>query len=216
MAMAMISALEAYSKAVPDATFVDIEKRLRAEKCGLFLIAQTFRTSEDSTLIDLQGRVNCTFRVGWFKSPEQDRPFLKGMWPKDAEHNLSRLEEAGFECPSYRRECDHCGGHVSEDCRFITGEHDLQEIKCPNCGLAGHRLRDCKSARVCRECGVGGHTTIACPKRGNQARGQQTGGEETGGVESKEKKEKEESKDEGPRVGILIDLDSDDEGQDKK
>ena len=35
-----IKAIRIYSKAVPDATFVDIEKRMREENCGLYLIAE--------------------------------------------------------------------------------------------------------------------------------------------------------------------------------
>lgn len=50
-----LKALQVYSKAVPDASFVDIEKKLREENFNIFLIALVrflYITAPEGTKID--------------------------------------------------------------------------------------------------------------------------------------------------------------------
>ncbi|EPS33386.1 hypothetical protein PDE_08348 [Penicillium oxalicum 114-2] len=144
-------AIRIYSKAVPDATFVDIEKRMREENCGLYLIAEEFTLQSEQTLIDLQGRLGCQYRVYWSKNPRPDRLFFKAKWPRSAADNLDRLADAGLPAQDYTVA-------NTQDRR----ESARPEINCPNCETSGHRLRDCPLPRVCQNCGDKGHRAAEC------------------------------------------------------
>ncbi|OJJ57582.1 hypothetical protein ASPSYDRAFT_1064979 [Aspergillus sydowii CBS 593.65] len=82
-----------YCKAAPSDTFVDIEKKMREQSFNIYLIALP---TDCISLIDLQGKLNCTYVVGFFYSAKPQRANLRERWPSSVEDNLERLEDAGL------------------------------------------------------------------------------------------------------------------------
>ncbi|EED17718.1 zinc knuckle transcription factor (CnjB), putative [Talaromyces stipitatus ATCC 10500] len=168
-------ALKVYMKADPTKTFVDIEKQLRAEGAKIYLIAleKQKEGSEAYTLIDLQGKLDCTYVVKLFFSPDPRRGTLKERWPTTPEENLERLADAGFEYDRMIPKCSNCGemGHISRACKQERVEFERVEIKCVNCSEVGHRARDCtqprKSKFGCRNCGASDHKAAECTEPPN-------------------------------------------------
>ncbi|CBF74632.1 hypothetical protein AN4133.2 [Aspergillus nidulans FGSC A4] len=115
--------LKIYSKAVPNATFADIEEKMRAESFNIYLIAMERQTSDCISLISLQGKLNCTYIVGLFYSPRPQRANLRECWPPSVEENIERLRDASL-------------------------PYERQIPKCSNCGEMGHSSRSCKEERV--------------------------------------------------------------------
>jgi hypothetical protein len=119
-----------YSKAVPTATFADIEKKMRQENFEVFLvalvsvhwgpvfsylIANLRKTKEKEVgdcliLIDLQGKLSCKYVVGFYFSEKPQRANLKDRWPPTPEDNLERLADAGFPYDRHIPKCANCGG----------------------------------------------------------------------------------------------------------
>ncbi|KAL6229752.1 hypothetical protein BDW75DRAFT_249334 [Aspergillus navahoensis] len=151
--------LKIYSKAVPDATFADIETKMRAESFNIYLIAMGREMSDCISLINLQGKLNCTYVVGFFYSPKPQRANLRERWPSSVEENLERLKDAGLPYDRQIPKCSNCGemGHGSRACKEKRVVIERVEVKCVNCNEPGHRARDCKQPRVdkfvCRNCG---------------------------------------------------------------
>ncbi|PGH20720.1 hypothetical protein AJ80_03480 [Polytolypa hystricis UAMH7299] len=161
-------AIKVYSKAAPIATFVDIEKKLREENLGVYLIALEKEIGDCLSLIDLQGKLNCTYVVGFYFNEKPQRANLKDRWPSSAEENLERLADAGFPLDRQVPKCPNCGqmGHTARGCKEERPEVDRVEVKCVNCNQPGHRVRDCTEQRKdksgCRNCGQPGHRASEC------------------------------------------------------
>lgn len=118
-----------YAKSQPAATFVDIEKKLRGENANVYLIALVsyHNIVEDSgrdsrvaqekqkegfesyTLIDLQGKLDCTYVVNFFFNDQPQRLVFKDRWPETPEQNLERLGDAGFPYDRMIPKCGNCG-----------------------------------------------------------------------------------------------------------
>ncbi|GFF62378.1 DNA-binding protein HEXBP [Aspergillus lentulus] len=161
--------LRVYSKAVPQATFVDIEKKMREENFNIYLIAMEKPVGDSISLINLQGKLNCKYVVAFYFSPKPQRANLKERWPADPEENLERLEDAGFPYDRQVPKCNNCGemGHTARGCKEERALVERVEVKCVNCNASGHRARDCTEPRVdkfaCRNCGSPEHKAADCP-----------------------------------------------------
>ncbi|KAM0117051.1 hypothetical protein ACP6JC_006374 [Aspergillus fumigatus] len=154
--------LKVYSKAVPQATFVDIEKKMREENFNIYLIAMEKPVEDSIRLINLQGKLNCKYVVAFYFSPKPQRANLKERWPADPEENLERLEVAGFPYDKQIPKCGNCGemGHTARGCKEERALVDRVEVKCVNCNASGHRARDCTEPRVDRS---PEHKAADCP-----------------------------------------------------
>ncbi|RDW93447.1 putative zinc knuckle transcription factor (CnjB) [Aspergillus mulundensis] len=161
--------LKIYSKAVPDASFADVETKMRQESFNIYLIAMNRETADCISLIDLQGKLNCTYVVGFFYSPKPQRANLRERWPSSVEENLERLQDAGLPYDRQIPKCGNCGemGHTSRGCKEERAVIERVEVKCVNCNEPGHRARDCQQPRVdkfaCRNCGSSDHKASECP-----------------------------------------------------
>ncbi|GAT26981.1 zinc knuckle transcription factor [Aspergillus luchuensis] len=161
--------LKVYSKSLPQATFVDIENKLREEDLNFYLIALDKEVNDCISLIDLQGKLNCTYVVGFFYSPKPQRANLRERWPSSVEDNLERLADAGLPYDRQVPKCNNCGalGHTFRGCKEEREERERVGVKCVNCSADGHRARDCPEPRrnvfACRNCGSEDHKASECP-----------------------------------------------------
>lgn len=60
--------------------------------------------------MNLQGKLNCKYVVGFYFSDKPQRSSLKERWPESAEENLKRLEEGGYPLDRGVPKCGNCGG----------------------------------------------------------------------------------------------------------
>lgn len=65
---------------------------------------------ESLSIINLQGKLDCKYVVGFFFSPKPQRANLRERWPVSVEDNLKRLEEAGLPYDRQIPKCSNCGG----------------------------------------------------------------------------------------------------------
>ena len=61
-------------------------------------------------LINLQGKLNCKYVVGFYFSHKLQRATLRERWPPSVEENLARLEDAGLPYDRQIPKCSNCGG----------------------------------------------------------------------------------------------------------
>ncbi|KAJ6135334.1 zinc knuckle transcription factor [Penicillium capsulatum] len=159
-------AFKVYTKAVPTATYVDIEKKLREEKFNVYLIALDKEAEDVITLIDLQGRLDAKYAVRFSLNDKPRRANLKDRWPADEAENMERLADAGQPFDRHIMKCQM--GHGSRACKQERVENERLQIKCVNCDEPGHRLRDCPEPRLnkggCRNCGSEEHHAKDCPE----------------------------------------------------
>ncbi|KAJ5949563.1 Zinc knuckle CX2CX4HX4C [Penicillium verhagenii] len=164
------SALKVYSKAVPKATYVDIEKKMREDNFPLYIIAIKKEIENVHVLIDLQGNLDKEYTVSFFRGPKPPRVSLKDRWPDTPEDNLERLENAGETYDRMIVRCRRCNklGHTAKTCKEERVEGQRAEVKCSNCDGLGHRVRDCPEPRRvkggCRNCGSDEHHAKDCPE----------------------------------------------------
>ncbi|EKV07127.1 Zinc knuckle transcription factor (CnjB), putative [Penicillium digitatum PHI26] len=136
-------ALKIYSKAVPHATWGDIERKMREDKFNIYIIAMEAEVDDVMSLIDLQGVLDRKFVIGFFFSPKASRGHLRDRWPADAEENVQRMNNAGIPYERKVPKCLNCGGlgHISRSCKEERADgNERVEIKCSNCDGLGHRL----------------------------------------------------------------------------
>lgn len=62
------------------------------------------------SLINLQGKLNCKYVVGFYFSHKPQRATLRERWPPSVEENLVRLEDAGLPYDRQIPKCSNCGG----------------------------------------------------------------------------------------------------------
>ncbi|MCJ1371150.1 hypothetical protein MMC20_002365 [Loxospora ochrophaea] len=162
-------AVKVYSKAVPDTTYEQLERSFRQNDFSVYLIAYAKDDEKDTyTLVNLQGKIDCKYQVGFFFSAKPRRANARQGWPSGPEENLERLEDAGLPMDRGIPKCTNCNGmgHTSKGCREERTEKERVEVKCVNCEEIGHRARDCPKARVdrfaCRNCKQSGHTAAEC------------------------------------------------------
>ncbi|KAJ5659655.1 hypothetical protein N7507_006106, partial [Penicillium longicatenatum] len=164
------SALQVYTKAVPNATYVDIEKKMREEKFPLYTIAVENEVADVFTLIDLQGNLDRRYTVSFYRGPDSPRNALNARWPEGPAKNLERLADSGQPYDRQVLKCRNCDemGHSAKNCKQERTEAERTQIKCSNCEAIGHRVRDCPEKRRnkhgCRNCGSEEHQAKDCPE----------------------------------------------------
>jgi hypothetical protein len=140
--------IEHYAAAMGgDVTYSAIEKTLRQQSAGVYLIATEKKLLSTYTNMDLQGNLEKKYTVQCRFSDKPARPREATGWPKSPEENLDRLQDAGIVVERRMTKCSNCGelGHTKKACK----QEDLRAaervvIKCFNCGEEGHRIRDCR------------------------------------------------------------------------
>lgn len=65
------------------------------------------------SFINLQGKLDCTYVVGYFFSPKPQRAHLRERWPSSDDENLERLEDAGLPYDRQVPKCGNCGGKLT-------------------------------------------------------------------------------------------------------
>ncbi|KAL8805940.1 MAG: hypothetical protein Q9200_005227 [Gallowayella weberi] len=164
-------AIKVYQKAVKDVSYEQLELAFRTHELGIFITALELREGElldTHTLVDLSGKKDCKYKVGYFfkKTPRTGK--LAEVWPASEEENLARLKDAGAPYERGIPKCIRCKemGHTVKSCTVEEGEIEKPTIKCVICEAEGHRARDCKQVRVdrfaCRNCKQSGHTAADC------------------------------------------------------
>ncbi|KAI9826675.1 MAG: hypothetical protein M1819_007309 [Sarea resinae] len=159
-----------YAKAVPGTTYAQLERAFRDKGFGVYLIARTKEIAVTQTIIDLQGKLECEFEVGYYFSPRPRRINAAINWPSSPEENLERLENAGTVQDRGVSKCGNCNelGHSARFCTQEKEEIERAGVKCVNCEEVGHRARDCPQPRVdkfaCRNCKQSGHNAADCPE----------------------------------------------------
>ncbi|KMU75952.1 hypothetical protein CISG_05437 [Coccidioides immitis RMSCC 3703] len=163
-------ALKIYSKAVPLATFDEIEKRFRADNFKIYLIGLEREIGDTLISVNLQGKLNCKYVVGFYFSEKPHRANLKSRWPRSPEENIKRLADAGFPMDRQVPKCDNCGernpDHHAKQC---PEPRSAEGVECKKCQQAGHMSRDCPEEKdwskvQCTNCKEMGHTFRRCNK----------------------------------------------------
>ncbi|KAL8731048.1 MAG: hypothetical protein Q9166_003699 [cf. Caloplaca sp. 2 TL-2023] len=108
-------AVQVYRKAVKEISYEQLERSFRTNDLGIFIIATEPRegeTLDTHTLIDLSGKKDCKYKVGYFfkKTPRTSK--LAEVWPASEEENLARLKDAGVPYERGIPKCLRCKGNL--------------------------------------------------------------------------------------------------------
>ncbi|MCJ1397213.1 hypothetical protein MMC11_000405 [Xylographa trunciseda] len=161
-------ALKEYTKAVPDSTYDQLEHSFRHLTFNTHIIAYEKEMTDTYTLMNLNGKLDCKYHVGFFFSDKPTRVSLKEGWPSSPEENQRRLKDAGIPVERGIPKCSNCDelGHISKSCPQEKVEREQLGVKCVNCEEVGHRARNCTQARkdrfACRNCNQSGHAAADC------------------------------------------------------
>ncbi|KAI9763684.1 MAG: hypothetical protein M1840_009157 [Geoglossum simile] len=163
-------AVKMYIKALPGTTYKELEDAFRSSNLSVYLIAVEKEVIATSTIINLQGKMDCKYLVTYHFSPKARRESEKATWPATPEENLQRLEDAGHVANRGIPLCNNCEelGHISKNCPEEKRAPVGPEIRCVNCDELGHRSRDCGQDRKqeggndCRNCKKPGHKAADC------------------------------------------------------
>ncbi|KAI4179057.1 MAG: hypothetical protein L6R41_008065 [Letrouitia leprolyta] len=154
-------AMKVYQKACLDVTYEEIERSFRANDIGIYLIAtepQNGELLDTHTLVNLAGKRDCKFKMGYFFKKTPRTAKMAEGWPSSEEENLARLKDAGVPYERGIPKCFRCKemGHTGRDCKEERTTVEETVLKCFNCDEEGHRTRDCTAVRVdryaCRNC----------------------------------------------------------------
>ncbi|KAL8842030.1 MAG: hypothetical protein Q9205_005050 [Flavoplaca limonia] len=175
-------AIQVYQKAVKELSYEQLERSFRANGLGIYIIAMEPREGEildTHTLVDLSGKKDCKYKVGYFFKKTARSGKLADAWPSSEEENLVRLQDAGIPYERGIPKCLRCKGksaslpkrlnqlsltvcplqemgHTSKACTQEENEIEKPKVKCVICEEDGHRARDCTQVRVdrfaCRNC----------------------------------------------------------------
>ncbi|MCJ1471451.1 hypothetical protein MMC13_000090 [Lambiella insularis] len=161
-------ALKEYIKAVPGSTYEQLERSFRHLGFKTYIIAYEKEVTSTFTLMNLQGKLDCKYHIGFFFSDKPPRASLKEGWPANTEDNYIRLRDAGIPVDRGIPKCSNCDelGHIAKSCPQEKIEREVVGVKCVNCEEMGHRARDCTKERkdrfACRNCGQSGHAQAQC------------------------------------------------------
>lgn len=153
-------AIEKYSKACPEMTYLQLQEGIFDSGLSLYLIAMERALLPTYTNMDLQGNLNKKYSISYRFSDKPQRPKEAEGWPETREEILSRLNDAGAVVENHVPYCSKCSsmGHTKKYCSEESmGESERPVIMCYNCNETGHRIRDCPQPRAtkggCRNCG---------------------------------------------------------------
>ncbi|ETN41359.1 uncharacterized protein HMPREF1541_03294 [Cyphellophora europaea CBS 101466] len=161
-------------KAVPETSYVELEKEFRKRSFSIYLIGLEKETGPTWTNVDLQGYTGKKFAVGYYYNANAQRPNLAPKWPKDAGDNLERLADAGIPMDRGVELCTNCNelGHSKRNCTEEVIPIEQVTVSCKLCGEEGHRVRDCtqerqkpRAPRACKICESEDHLAKDCPNR---------------------------------------------------
>lgn len=99
--------MQVLAKAVPDMSYAELEKEFRIRGYKVYLIAMEKNIEPNQTIVNLQGKIGCSYAVFYFLSGKPQRPNMKERWPKSSEENLERLEDAGVPMDSGVVKCNN-------------------------------------------------------------------------------------------------------------
>lgn len=105
-------ALQCYCKALPDTTYAELERSFRQNKFNTHLIAREKEIFDTQTRVNLQGKLNCKYEVGYYFSAQPQRKRAKAGWPPNEEENLKRLQDAGLTSDRGVPKCSRCNGKL--------------------------------------------------------------------------------------------------------
>lgn len=98
---------------MPDTTWNQLERGFRANKFNTHIIGQEVEeVTSTYTLIDLQGKLDQKYKVGFYFSPNPRRRNAKASWPASPEENIERLKEAGQPYERGIPKCPRCNGKL--------------------------------------------------------------------------------------------------------
>ncbi len=141
-ALNFVQALKAYCKAVPDSTYHELEAAFRNMGFNTHLIAKKKELFTTQTLVNIQGKIDCTYEVGFYFSDKPQRKSAKEGWPESKEDNMERLKDAGLPMDRGIPKCGRCGG---EFCTFQSWRRRGYFIYADSYHLElGHTVRGCK------------------------------------------------------------------------
>ncbi|KAI4160215.1 MAG: hypothetical protein LQ342_005927 [Letrouitia transgressa] len=155
-------AVQVYHKAVPEITYKELERALRTNDIGIYLIATARETYDGYTDLGKPGSAK-----------------LAEGWPSSDEENLERLKDAGVPMDRGIPKCVRCKemGHIAKSCPEELGEIERTVVKCVNCderkaiwpkSVRNHATRRIAHAEIatsrvkCNNCGQMGHTVKRC------------------------------------------------------
>lgn len=64
------------------------------------------------TIVDLQGKLDCKYTIGFYEDFKPRRQMAAPGWPASPEENLKRLEDAGLPLDRGVPRCGNCSGTV--------------------------------------------------------------------------------------------------------
>ncbi|KAH0538955.1 hypothetical protein FGG08_004470 [Glutinoglossum americanum] len=102
------TAVAIYVKALPDTTYKDLEEAFRSSNFKVYLIALEKEVIATSTLMNLQGKIDCKYAITYQFSANPRRESEKATWPASPGENLMRLEDAGTVTDRHIPMCSNC------------------------------------------------------------------------------------------------------------
>lgn len=103
-------ALKIYCKAVDSTKYDELEAAFRTMGFATYLIARKKELFTTQTLVNIQGKIDCTYEVGFYFSDKPQRKSAKEGWPESAKENLERLKDAGIPMDRGIPKCSRCNG----------------------------------------------------------------------------------------------------------
>lgn len=104
-------AVNEYVKAVPETTYVELERAFRNQGVEVYIIALERDLATTYSIMDLQGNLDRKFCISYRKSANPARPKEHEGWP-EPEENLVRLADAGEPIDRGISKCSNCNEYV--------------------------------------------------------------------------------------------------------
>lgn len=89
---------------------LELELAFRKNNFNTYLIAKKKEVFNTQTLVNLQGKLDCSYEVGFYFGEKPMRKTAREGWPADPADNLERLKDAGFAMDRGIPKCSRCDG----------------------------------------------------------------------------------------------------------